>query len=236
MFNFNFAELFSNMESRLLEKARNMEKMADPKDIDKPITQNIDVPEDNQEGAENSDLPKYLDPNTVYEIDGNYYETDDNGNIYKTNGELNDDPEEKLEIILKEYFDDLRKQSEYPETIPYMPFEVTDLKLRVSEENAEMREDFDEIKADLKRQWEEANGKPWPKYDHDVYSSSGKLIRKAGNDYDAHHIQPLGMGGDNDAKNITPLSAEVHYDKQGVHSANSPYSRIEKALGGNSND
>ena len=48
MFNFNFAEVFSNMESQLLEKARSMEKMADPKDIDKPIAQNIDVPEDNQ--------------------------------------------------------------------------------------------------------------------------------------------------------------------------------------------
>ena len=93
MFNFNFAEVFSNMESQLLEKARSMEKMADPKDIDKPIAQNIDVPEDNQEDSENSDLPKNLDPNTVYEIDGNYYETDDNGNIYKTNGELNPNTE-----------------------------------------------------------------------------------------------------------------------------------------------
>ena len=93
MFNFNFAEVFSNMESQLLEKARSMEKMAYPKDIDKPIAQNIDVPEDNQEDAENSDLPKNLDPNTVYEIDGNYYETDDNGNIYKTNGELNPNTE-----------------------------------------------------------------------------------------------------------------------------------------------
>ena len=93
MFNFNFAEVFSNMESQLLEKARSMEKMADPKDIDKPIAQNIGVPEDNQEDAENSDLPKNLDPNTVYEIDGNYYETDDNGNIYKTNGELNPNTE-----------------------------------------------------------------------------------------------------------------------------------------------
>lgn len=93
MFNFNFAEVFSNMESQLLEKARNMEKMTDPKEIDKPIAQNVDVPEDNQEGSENSDLPKDLDPNTVYEIDGNYYKTDDNGNIYKTNGELNPNTE-----------------------------------------------------------------------------------------------------------------------------------------------
>ena len=45
-------------------------------------------------------------------------------------------------------------------------------------------EDFfdviDQIKAELKKQWEELNGRPWPKYKEDVYSASGKLIRKAG--------------------------------------------------------
>ena len=147
-----------------------------------------------------------------------------------------DNPEENLETVLQEYFEDLRNRSEYPESIPNVPFEVSALKLRTPEENAAMRECFDDVKADLKKQWEEENGKLWPKYDHDVYSSSGKLIRKAGSDYDAHHIHPLGMGGNNEARNITPLSAEVHYDKQGVHSANSPYSRIDKALGGNGND
>lgn len=148
----------------------------------------------------------------------------------------NDNPEEKLETVLKEYFNDLLKRSECPETIPNVPFEVSDLKPRTPKENAEMRENFDDVKADLKKQWEEENGRPWPKYDHDIYSSSGKLIRKAGSDYDAHHIHPLGMNGKNEARNITPLSAEVHYDKQGIHSANSPYSRIDKALGGNGYD
>ena len=62
--------------------------------------------------------------------------------------------------------------------------------------------------------------------------SNGKLIRKAGSDYDAHHIQPLGMGGKNEVKNITPLNAEVHYDKQGVHSPDSPYTKMDKMLGG----
>ena len=32
-------------------------------------------------------------------------------------------------------------------------------------------------------------------------------------------IQPLGMGGKNESANITPLDAQVHYDKQGVHAA-----------------
>lgn len=94
-------------------------------------------------------------------------------------------------------------------------------------------DDNDEYaKPELKRQWEIENGRPWPKYETDVYSASGKLIRKAGSDYDAHHIQPLSLGGKNEASNITPLHAEVHYDKQGVHAPNSPYSQLDKALGG----
>ena len=147
-----------------------------------------------------------------------------------------DNPEKNLETILKEYFDDLRKNSEFPETLPEKPFDIADLKLRSPEENSEMREEFDDKKADLKRQWEEIHGEQWPKYDHDIYSSNGKLIRKEGCDYDAHHIQPLGLGGKNEATNITPLSAENHYDKQGVHSPDSPYSRLEKRIGGNNNE
>lgn len=93
MFNFNVAEVFSNIESRLLEKARSMENTADPKDLDKPIAKSVDISDENKDNSDSGDLPKNLDPRTVYEIDGNYYETDDNGNIYKTNGELNPDTE-----------------------------------------------------------------------------------------------------------------------------------------------
>lgn len=40
------------------------------------------------------------------------------------------------------------------------------------------------------------------------------------------------MGGKNESANITPLDAQVHYDKQGVHAADSPYSRLNEMLGG----
>lgn len=143
-----------------------------------------------------------------------------------------DDPEENLEQTLNGYFDDLKDKSECPDTIPEKPFDVSELKKLSPEENAEMRDEFDDKRAQLKKEWEEANGRPWPKYDHDVCSANGKLIRKEASDYDAHHIQPLGMGGKNIASNITPLNAEVHYDKQGVHSQDSPYSKLDKMLGG----
>ena len=37
MFNFNVAEVFSNMETPLLENATGLEKISDPKELDKPI-------------------------------------------------------------------------------------------------------------------------------------------------------------------------------------------------------
>ena len=147
-------------------------------------------------------------------------------------GEETDGAEKDLEQTLDEYFEDLKNKSECPETIPDRPFETADLEKLSPEEVAKRRDEFDDVKADLKKQWEEEHGRPWPKYEHDVYSANGKLIRKAGSDYDAHHIQPLGMGGKNEVKNITPLNAEVHYDKQGVHSPDSPYTKMDKMLGG----
>ena len=92
MYNFNITEVYSIMECRLLEKARSMEVTFDANEIDKPIARDIDISEDKIEANDNN-LPKKLEPRTTYEIDGNYYETDDNGNIYKTNGELNPDTE-----------------------------------------------------------------------------------------------------------------------------------------------
>jgi len=39
------------------------------------------------------------------------------------------------------------------------------------------------------------------------------------------------MGGKNEVNNITPLHVNCHYDKQGVHSSDSFYAKIEKELG-----
>lgn len=137
---------------------------------------------------------------------------------------------ENIESNLSNYFSDLKKRSDCPDTIKERPFEARDLKKLSPEETAAKRDEFDDKKSDLKKQWSEAHGQPWPKYNNDVYSSNGKMIRKAGGDYDAHHIQPLGMGGKNEASNITPLHANEHYDKQGVHAPDSPYSKLDKML------
>lgn len=156
---------------------------------------------------------------------------DENTVVEKNDG--NEIKREDLADIIADYIADLKEKSEFPETISDWLIDPSDLRKISPEENAMMREEFSERKEQLKREWEILNGRPWPKYEHDVYSALGKLIRKAGTDYDAHHIIPLGMGGKNVASNITPLHAEVHYDKQGVHAPNSPYSRMEKVLRGN---
>ena len=139
---------------------------------------------------------------------------------------------EYLDNITNSYYEDLLNNSEYPETLESINIKARNFEKLSPEETALKREEFDNLKADLKKQWELEYGSPWPKYETDVYSSNGKLIRQAGTDYDAHHIQPLSLGGKNEVSNITPLHAEVHYDKQGIHSPDSPYYQLSKILEG----
>lgn len=139
---------------------------------------------------------------------------------------------ESLDKLVSDYHNDLLEKSEYPEILCDSVIDKNALEKVSPEVVAEMREEFVEKKSELKREWEEHYGISWPQYTEDIYSQNGKLIRKAGSDYDAHHIQPLCMGGKNVAQNITPMHASVHFDKQGIHAPNSPYSKLEQQLGG----
>ena len=146
-----------------------------------------------------------------------------------------DEQPETLEELIARYYEDLKNNSEYPETIEY---DDTPWEKITPEENAKMRAEFADNRKDnphckenLIKAWEEKHGKEWPRYKEDVYVN-GKLIRRAGDRYDAHHIKPLSFGGKNEVTNITPISAEKHFDKQGVHSPTSPYGKIEKSSQG----
>lgn len=136
----------------------------------------------------------------------------------------------ELSHLKAEYINELKKYSEYPETISDHDLDKYEIKKQDPETVAALKEEFQKVKPELKKAWEELNGKPWPKYEKDVYSANGNLIRKAGSDYDAHHKQPLSLGGKNEVGNITPLSAECHYDHQGVHASGSTLDRIQKAI------
>ena len=193
----------------------------------------IELPEGTDGWVDSIELPSDAAWQDVINLDALSVEKKSSKYSDQSEDEPVDDVKEaNLAELLEAYFDDLKARSEFPETLTGNEFDVSDLRKLSPEENAEMREEFDDLKPELKRQWEIENGRPWPKYETDVYSASGKLIRKAGSDYDAHHIQPLSLGGKNEASNITPLHAEVHYDKQGVHAPNSPYSQLDKEVGG----
>jgi hypothetical protein len=133
--------------------------------------------------------------------------------------------------LVREYFSDLKANSEYPETVKDN-INSFDLKKISPEENSEMRQQFNQEKAELIKEWENNTGKLWPTYSENVYSENGILIRKAGDRFDAHHITPLELGGKNSADNITPIHAEKHYDSQGVHSPDSPYRSLVNAVKG----
>lgn len=143
---------------------------------------------------------------------------------------------EVLKEYLSEYMDDLSKFSEFKETLQESLFDVEDIKKISPEEVGKLRDEFNKQRSDLKKQWEEQNGRPWPKYEEDVYITNNRgekvKIREAGSDYDAHHIQPLSLGGKNEVKNITPLHADVHFDSRGIHEKGSAFDKMGKVLEG----
>ena len=59
-----------------------------------------------------------------------------------------------------------------------------------------------------------------------------KEIFRKGDRFDAHHLQPLNVGGKNEVSNITPLHAEVHFEHSGVHITDGPCDRMCKMVGG----
>ena len=111
---------------------------------------------------------------------------------------------------LDDYLKDLKDKSEFDDTIKVDKDDVDILKKISPEECAENRKYFDKNKNNLISQWEKDNGRDWPKYTKNVYDDNGKLIRQAGQRYDAHHIIPLELGGENKSTNITPLDIKSH--------------------------
>lgn len=133
---------------------------------------------------------------------------------------------------LKEsYIEDLKNRSEFPDTIDVQEFHEHDFRKASVDEVREKRLEFSEMKGDLRREWEEINKQDWPRYQEDVYHNN-KCYRRAGDAYDAHHVQPLGLGGENSARNLTPVHVLDHSDKWGIHAPDSFYAKLEKYLGG----
>lgn len=73
-----------------------------------------------------------------------------------------------------------------------------------SEESHAHRADFNHKKKDIIADWEKMTGESWPTYDKPVYSSSGKVVRQVGANYDVHHLCENSWGGDNVWWNMHP--------------------------------
>jgi hypothetical protein len=138
------------------------------------------------------------------------------------------DKAEQIDKLRREYIDNLKTNSEYPDTIKDDGAVYEKL---TPEETSDKRAEFNTNKERLIKEWKDENGIEWPHYKEDVYVND-KLVRKAGDRYDAHHVNPLSFGGKNEANNISPIHAEKHFDKQGVHAPDSPYGKLERALQG----
>ena len=162
-----------------------------------------------------------LEANAEYVKSGHFYETDECGLINKTDGK-------EINELAKEYLDDLKNKSDCPETI----------KAEIDKENLEvvspdrvraLREDFDNQKNALRNEWSQVNNREWPRYQENVYNKAGKMIRKAGDCYDAHHIRPLQLGGKNEVSNITPLQVNAHVE---IHSTGTFKELVNAVMGG----
>ena len=136
----------------------------------------------------------------------------------------------ELEQLKAEYADDLVARSEYPDTIDKEQVTEASFEKISPDECVTKRNEFNQGKSELISQWEKENRTEWPRYKEDVFNENGNKIRRAGDLYDCHHIQPLTHGGKNEAGNVTPMHALEHYDHQGIHAFNSPYSRMDNLL------
>ena len=135
-----------------------------------------------------------------------------------------------VDDVIKEYVNELKGYSEVPETLKNVQLSSDKMKSLPSEDTEKAREEFCKIKNQLRQEWEIVNRRHWPVYKHDLVNKYGEVVRKRGWKYDAHHIQPLAMGGSNTADNITPLSYNVHSDHMGIHAYDSSYDLLDRML------
>ena len=139
------------------------------------------------------------------------------GNNKATSRITSNDHSFSVDDIIKDYVNELIDYSEVPDTLNNVQLSPDKMKIFQSEETEKVRVEFCKIKNQLRQEWEAVNRRPWPVYKHDIVNKYGEVVRKKGWKYDAHHIQPLAMGGSNTVDNITPLSYNVHSDHMGIH-------------------
>ncbi|CAH0146925.1 putative ribonuclease YokI [Peribacillus frigoritolerans] len=95
-------------------------------------------------------------------------------------------------------------------------------------ETAKHRAEFDKVKNKVIKEWEENTGQKWPMYNENVISEkTGKIIRKKGDKYDAHHIIENTFGGEHEWWNMHPAKFPNEH-QAGIHGTGSPANTLFK--------
>lgn len=95
-------------------------------------------------------------------------------------------------------------------------------------ETAKHRAEFDKVKNKVIKEWEENTGQKWPVYNENVISEkTGKIIRKHGDKYDAHHIIENTFGGEHEWWNMHPAKFPNEH-QAGIHGTGSPANTLFK--------
>lgn len=136
-----------------------------------------------------------------------------------------------LEKAVDNYTNDVKAGATCPETVKDIKMKASQLK-EVPENVYKARQaEFKKMKAKLIKEWEDKYGIKWPCHTKDYYLN-GKIIHKKGDLYDAHHIKPLCLGGENTVDNITPMGFKAHFDKQGIHAPGTAFDNMCKLVKG----
>ncbi|MEH7776862.1 T7SS effector LXG polymorphic toxin [Bacillus altitudinis] len=97
-------------------------------------------------------------------------------------------------------------------------------------ETAKHRAEFDSVKNKVIKEWERNTGQKWPVYNENIISGkTGKVIRKKGDKYDAHHIIENTFGGEHEWWNMHPAKFPNEH-QAGIHGAGSPANTLFKGV------
>ncbi|MBC1473900.1 hypothetical protein HB852_04675 [Listeria grandensis] len=95
-------------------------------------------------------------------------------------------------------------------------------------ETTKHRIKFDSAKNKIIAEWETKLAQEWPKYTDNVFSEkTGKIIRRQGEKYDAHHLIENTFGGEHEWWNIHPAKFPNEH-QAGIHGAGSPARELFK--------
>ena len=90
------------------------------------------------------------------------------------------------------------------------------------------RKEFNNVTNKLIKEWELNTNQTWPRYTENVYSKDRKrILRHAGERYDAHHLIENSYGGDSKWWNIHPAKFPDEH-QSGIHRSGGPSRKLFK--------